>query len=72
MAIDSMNKCVHAAVRRDLARLEAALTTAADGDRARARDLERAWAHLGSQLRTHHQHEDTIFFPTLRGLGVDH
>lgn len=69
--VDSMNKCIHAAIRRDLARLEAALATAQDGDRARAGDLQRAWAHLARQLHTHHQHEDTIFFPTLLGLGLD-
>ena len=66
-----MNKVIHAAVRRDLARLEAALGDAADGDRSRAAALARAWANLRDQLRHHHTQEDTLLFPVLVELGAD-
>jgi hypothetical protein len=64
-----MNDIVHAAVRRDLARMEVALHTFTDGDGARARDLERAWQSLGDKLHHHHVGEDTFVFPYLRDLG---
>ena len=66
-----MNKVIHAAVRRDLARLEAALGAVDDGDLRRAGDLNRAWRQLHDQLRHHHHQEDTIIFPTTIGLGID-
>ncbi|MGH3362330.1 MAG: hemerythrin domain-containing protein [Nocardioides sp.] len=71
MAIDSMNKVIHAAVRRDLGRLETALSTVADGDRDRAAGLGRAWDNLDRQLRHHHQQEDSLLFPAMSQLGVD-
>ena len=70
MAIDSMNKVIHAAVRRDFGRLDRALAAAGDGDRARAADLYRAWQHLARQLRHHHQQEDRLLWPCLASLGV--
>jgi len=66
-----MNKVIHAAVRRDLARLENALTGVSDGDQRRARSLHRAWKQLADQLRHHHTQEDTILFPVFVHLGVD-
>lgn len=66
-----MNKVIHAAVRRDLARLENALGRVSDGDRQRAKDLNRAWRQLAAQLRHHHQQEDTVLFPVVVSLGVD-
>ena len=76
MSIDSMNKVIHAAVRRDLGRLESALEEAGRGqtegdDAARAQDLHRAWAHLHDQLRHHHRQEEEIIFPAVVRLGVD-
>jgi hemerythrin-like domain-containing protein len=61
----TMNRVIHAAVRRDLGRLESALATAPDGDRARARQLQVAYANLHDQLRHHHEWEDTHVFPFL-------
>ncbi len=69
--MDSMNKVIHAAVRRDLARLGGALDEVTDGDRRRATDLGRAWRNLRDQLRHHHVQEDTILFPVVVHLGVD-
>jgi hypothetical protein len=50
----TMNRLIHAAVRRDLDRLSAALERLPDGDRARAADLERAYANLRRELTHHH------------------
>ncbi len=61
----TMNRVIHAAVRRDLRRLEAALATVPDGDRARARQLQVAYANLHDQLKHHHEGEDTHVFPFL-------
>lgn len=64
----TMNRVIHAAVRRDLGRLESALATAPDGDRARARQLQAAYANLHDQLKHHHEGEDTHVFPFLAGV----
>jgi len=69
--MDSMNKVIHAAVRRDLARLGGALDEVTDGDRRRATDLGRAWRNLRDQLRHHHEQEDTILFPVAVHLGIE-
>jgi hemerythrin-like domain-containing protein len=66
----TMNRLIHAAVRRDLQRLEAALGSASDGDRARAADLERAYANLHRELTRHHEGEDTYIWPMLAKAGV--
>lgn len=71
MAIDSMNKAIHAAFRRDFQRLENALGSVPDGDKERAAGLIRAWQNLAHQLHDHHGHEEEIFHPILRKLGVD-
>ncbi|HLM06165.1 MAG TPA: hemerythrin domain-containing protein [Blastococcus sp.] len=66
----TMNRVIHAAVRRDLDRLSSALSTVADGDRARAQELERAFANLRMELTNHHEGEDTHIFPMLKSAGV--
>jgi hemerythrin-like domain-containing protein len=66
----TMNRLIHAAVRRDLERLGAALGSAPDGDRARAADLERAYANLHRELTRHHEGEDTYLWPMLAKAGV--
>lgn len=67
----TMNRVIHAAVRRDLARLESALDHAPDGDRGRAEGLCRAYGHLHEELTRHHQGEDELIFPMLAGFDVD-
>ena len=67
----TMNRLVHAAVRRDLDRLSASLQTFPDGDTARARDLDRAFVNLRRELTRHHEGEDTHIWPMLATLGVD-
>jgi hypothetical protein len=64
----TMNRVIHAAVRRDLARLESALAAAADGDLARANQLHVAYANLHRQLKHHHEGEDAYVFPFLERL----
>ena len=59
----TMNRVTHAAVRRDLARLQSALDAAPDGDRARARQLGVAYANLPRELKHHHVGEDSHVFP---------
>ena len=66
----TMNRVIHEAVRRDFARLEAALAAAPDGDLARARRLERAYANLHRELVQHHEGEDRIVFPYLATVGI--
>ena len=66
-----MNQVIHAAVRRDLDRLSAALATLEDGDTPRAQALERAYSNLHTELTRHHEGEDTHIFPMLGTFGVD-
>jgi hemerythrin-like domain-containing protein len=58
-----MNHVIHAAVRRDLARLEGALERSGDGDAGRASALALAYANLHRQLQHHHQSEDRFIYP---------
>lgn len=67
----SMNRVIHGAVRRDLARFTAALDSLPDGDTARAGQLARAFANLRRELTDHHESEDTHAWPALAKLGVD-
>jgi hemerythrin-like domain-containing protein len=67
----TMNRLIHAAVRRDLDRLSAALESFPDGDRGRAQALDRAFVNLRRELTHHHEGEDTHIWPMLTGVGVD-
>ena len=65
----TMNRVIHEAVRRDLARLESELGAGRDGDVARAGQLERAYANLQRELTHHHEGEDEFVFPLLAKVG---
>lgn len=67
----TMNTIIHTAFRRDLRRFDHALGTFPTGSKRRAEELGSAWDNLAFQLHHHHQDEETIFWPTLRSLGVD-
>ncbi|TFV51715.1 hemerythrin domain-containing protein [Blastococcus sp. TF02A-35] len=67
----TMNRVIHAAVRRDLQRLETALDDWREGDRARGGELDRAFANLRAELTHHHETEDTHIWPMLAAKGVD-
>src|SRR6478609_11326655 len=66
----SMNKVIHAAVRRDLDRFRRALDVFADGDRDRAAALHRAWVNFDAQLTEHHEGEHEIAWPALKAIGI--
>lgn len=66
----SMNKVIHAAVRRDLDRFLAALGAFPAGDRGRAADLSRAWDNFDHELTRHHEGEHRIAWPALQSVGV--
>jgi hemerythrin-like domain-containing protein len=70
MAEMSMNKVIHAAVRRDLDRFVAALSAFPPGDTERARQLSAAWANFDDQLTYHHEGEHTTAWPALEAVGV--
>ncbi|MGY2130288.1 hemerythrin domain-containing protein [Blastococcus sp. SYSU DS0617] len=67
----TMNRVIHAAVRRDLERLTDALGRMEDGDLPRARALDRAYRNLHDELHHHHVGEDTHVWPMLATVGVD-
>ena len=67
----TMNRVIHAAVRRDLDRLEAALRVLVDGDSERVAGLGRAWENLHQELVHHHEQEDELIWPALERLGLD-
>ncbi|MCA0145107.1 hemerythrin domain-containing protein [Blastococcus sp. LR1] len=67
----TMNRVIHAAVRRDLQRLSTALDDWQDGDRGRGTELARAFANLHAELHHHHVSEDTHIWPMLASVGVD-
>ncbi len=56
----TMNQVIHAAVRRDLTRLDRALDAFPSGDAERANQLARAYRFLRHQLTDHHQSEDEL------------
>ncbi len=66
----TMNTIIHAALRRDIARFDAALANF-PGSQERADQLWTAWENYAHQLHQHHDDEETIFFPALRELGAD-
>ncbi|HYP46956.1 MAG TPA: hemerythrin domain-containing protein [Propionibacteriaceae bacterium] len=66
----SMNKTIHRAVRRDLARFRGALDVFVDGDGERAAALHRAWENLDDQLTEHHLGEHAIAWPALNAIGI--
>src|SRR5215470_14893354 len=70
MAEMSMNRVIHAAVRRDLDRFTGALGTPGGGDQRRAEQVSAAWANFHEQLTRHHSTEHRIAWPALRKAGI--
>ena len=66
----SMNLIIHAAVRRDIARLGSALDGFPAGSSARAAQLALAWRNLSYQLTHHHEGEEEFFWPALLEVGA--
>lgn len=67
----TMNTVIHAAIRRDVARFDAALAAFPAGSQQRAGELFRAWKNFAFQIHKHHEDEETIFWPAFRALGAD-
>ena len=67
----TMNTVIHAAIRRDVARFDAALAAFPAGSQPRAEELNRAWKNFAFQIHHHHEDEETIFWPAFRALGAD-
>ena len=67
----TMNTVIHAAIRRDVARFDAALAAFPAGSQQRAEELSRAWKNFALQIHQHHEDEETIFWPVFKTLGVD-
>lgn len=65
-----MNKIIHAAVRRDLARFKDALAAFPAGNKTRAVRLATAWNFFYGEVDNHHQGEHEIAWPALRSVGV--
>src|SRR5262252_6172562 len=70
MAEMSMNRVIHAAVRRDLDRFTNMLSTLGGGDERRAEQMAAAWANFHEQLTRHHSSEHRIAWPALRKAGI--
>lgn len=66
----SMNRVIHAALRRTLDRFSAALAAFPDGDRARAKELAAAWQFFYGQFTLHHTGEHAFAWPALREVGM--
>src|SRR3954470_3399435 len=66
----TMNKIIHGALRRDLARFDAALADFPAGSRARAVKLGTAWRYFFQELDHHHHGEHDIAWPALKSVGV--
>ena len=70
MAEMSMNKVIHGAVRRDLTRFVAALSSFPPGDVKRGNQLAAAWSNFDDQLTHHHTGEHEIAWPALTAVGA--
>ena len=70
MAEMSMNKAIHGAFRRDLARFITALSGLAPGDVKRGNQLADAWSNFDDQVTQHHTGEHEIAWPALVAVGV--
>ena len=70
VATMSMNKAIHHAFRRDLARFVQALDGFSEGDATRAELLGKAWDNFDFQLTKHHEGEHEIAWPALAQVGV--
>lgn len=67
----TMNTVIHAALRRDLQRLDDTLEGFPAGSRSRADQLAAVWNNVAHQLHLHHRDEETLFWPAFQQLGVE-
>ena len=67
----TMNRVIHAAVRRDFERTATALDSFRDGDAARAVELNRAWEHLAPAAHPPPRAGGHPHLARAQSLGVD-
>ncbi|MFI5528248.1 hemerythrin domain-containing protein [Kitasatospora sp. NPDC051853] len=64
-------RLVHAALRRDLARIPNALRLLQPDDTATAEAIQRHWDFLTAMLTCHHEQQDTRLWPLLRRFAPE-
>ncbi|MFJ5882362.1 hemerythrin domain-containing protein [Kitasatospora cineracea] len=64
-------RLVHAAVRRDLARIPQALRLLQPEDRDAAEALKRHWDFVNAMVTCHHEQQDTRLWPVLRRFAPE-
>ena len=69
---ETMNRLIHRAVRRDLARFADALQRFTPGDQARATALAEAFGHFDTMLTHHHEGEERNLWPVIGDPGTGH
>ena len=69
---ETMNRLIHRAVRRDLARFTDALQRFTPGDRARATALADAFSRFDTMLTHHHEGEERNLWPVIGDPGAGH
>jgi len=69
---ETMNRLIHRAVRRDLARFTDALQRFTPGDRARATALADAFSRFDTMLIHHHEGEERNLWPVIGDPGAGH
>ena len=68
----TMNRLIHQAIRRDLARFTEALQRFTPGDHARATALAEAFGHLDTMLTHHHEGEERNLWPVIGDPDTGH
>ncbi len=69
---ETMNRLIHQAVRRDLARFADALQRFTPGDHARATALAQAFGHFDTMLTPHHEGEERNLWPVIGDPDAGH
>lgn len=69
---ETMNRLIHAAVRRDLDRFTTAVDALVPGDVGRARALGEAFEHFDQMLTSHHEGEEKNLWPVIGDPGAGH
>jgi hypothetical protein len=68
----TMNRLIHQAIRRDLARFTEALQRFTPGDHARATALAEAFGHFDTMLTHHHEGEERNLWPVIGDPDAGH
>lgn len=69
---ETMNRLIHRAIRRDLARFTQALQRFTPGDHARATALATAFSRFDTMVTHHHEGEERNLWPVIGDPGAGH